>query len=177
MRCFGRQQRPERLRGADVDRLMCVGNAADDERGVDTEPNVADDSGEERQRPPQPVASSGAAAAAALAAAKADVAAREHARRTWKDPIAAAREQAASPSAAAASWQPATANGHVTEDKKARAEGGSREGPSAGEEEKSGRGQKQGKGRRKGTEHTANGSGTMTRKRTRSGVLVDCEEI
>ncbi|KAK9908106.1 hypothetical protein WJX75_002826 [Coccomyxa subellipsoidea] len=62
----------------------------DDDGGEDVEGNkepvVLDDSGEEQpaERPAQP--KSGAAAAAAIAAAKADVAAREAVRRTWKDP-------------------------------------------------------------------------------------------
>lgn len=79
--------------------MVCAGMVIDDDpecAGIgDEDPVVLDDPGEERpvaERPAPP--KSGAVAAAALAAAAADVAARAVARHTWKDPVAAAREQA-----------------------------------------------------------------------------------
>ncbi|BDA45057.1 probable DNA repair protein complementing XP-C cells homolog [Coccomyxa sp. Obi] len=163
--------------------------------GIDNgDPVVVDDSDEEQpaERPPPP--KSGAAAAAALAAAEADVAARAVARRTWKDPVAAAREQAgtcinsAASSRATESLQAAGTNGHAAR----RHAKSSRpaEAVQAGEAEpseamaggsgavletvKAGKGLVQGD---EGGQGAANGNGAMTRKRTRSGIFVDCEEI
>ncbi|CAL8469198.1 g8739 [Coccomyxa elongata] len=150
---------------------------------------VLDDSGEEQpvaERPAPP--KSGAVAAAALAAAEADVAARAVARRTWKDPVAAAREQVAS-SRAAEALQAAGTNSHAAGRRHAKSSRPA-EAVQAGEAEPSdamaggsgalletvgtGNGSLQGD---EGGLGAANGNGAMTRKRTRSGMFVDCEEI
>jgi hypothetical protein len=134
------------------------------------EPVVLDDSGEEQpaERPAQP--KSGAAAAAAIAAAKADVAAREAVRRTWKDPCAAAREQADASKAPEASHA-AAANGHAARDDRV-VNGSSKDEVLEG----AGEGKVPVLGS-KGGAAVGNGNGAMKRKRTRSGMIVDCEEI
>ena len=170
--------------------VVCAGTVIDDDpscAGIDNEdPLVLDDSGQEQpaERPAPP--KSGAAAAAAVAAAEADVAARALARRTWKDPIPVAREQAGTK--AAKPLQASAPNGHGN----GRTANSSRSaGPKqAGEDELSdamagetgvvveaggaGRGLVKGDG--VGPE-AAKENGAMRRKRTRSGMFVDCEEI
>ncbi len=133
---------------------------------------MLDDSGGQHpaaERPPPP--KSGAAAAAAVAAAQADVAAREVARRTWKDPLAAAREQARSTSAANVSGATGV-NGDAASGEEV-AEGKIGDVP-AGVKEEAGAG---GAGRGEKDGGAGVGNGAMKRKRTRSGMVVDFEDI
>ena len=135
---------------------------------------MLDDSGGEQPAAERPLPpKSGAAAAAAVAAAKADVAAREVARRTWKDPLAAAREQGQSTSAANTSGATGV-NGDAASGEGV-AEGKIGDVP-AGVKEEAGAGGA-GRGEKDGGAGVANGNGAMKRKRTRSGMVVDCEEI
>ena len=142
----------------------------------------------------KPKAKSGAAAAAAIEAAKGDAAALKQRRATWKDPVVAAREAALEASAAAApaaSTPSLTApvevvdgsNGPAVNNAEAVAEASP---ANRGKRTRAGTGSPQKRGRRgaKLTEEPVDKGARVTskqsqaqRKRTRSGLLVDLEEI
>lgn len=132
-----------------------------------------DSSCSEQEEEPQPlseapVQKSGAAAAAAVEAAKVDVGRRETARKTWKDPVEAARQLAAGVPAQGEGDSAQQADGP-------QVQGSGQPGEAAG----TGVGAKgRRKGGAKGKQQAAGGSqGSMQRKRTRSGVIVECEDI
>lgn len=156
---------------------------------------VIDVTSEQEEEQEKPRAKSGAAAAAAIEAAKGDAAALKQRRATWKDPVVAAREAALQASAAA---PPAVASPLSQQPSVVKAEGST--GPSVesteadaaaspankGRGTRAGRNSPQKRGRRgaKQTDKVIDKEQGDTvelnkqlRKRTRSGLVVDLEEI
>lgn len=129
---------------------------------------------ETAQQPP--VLKSGAAAAAAIQAARANVRAREEARQNWRDLFAAARQSDALPGGALSTSAASNDIGAAGPDAgKAEPEREGQQG--VGTQRVGARTKKTAKGRDWSTEAAPEKSNGLRRKRTRSGIVVECEEI